>query len=204
MPDEKKAERLKGIKELVAAFCREFLNEELEAYAMSLCGLLGRKRTLSISRGKKEIWAATVIYIIARLNFLFDPESAFYITPGMICNFFGTVKSTTGNKATLIMKTCNLGIGSVGFCSPKITDMVTFYETPEGFIIPKSAITGYEITDPEEAAKIERRMAEKRRKEEEANAAKKARRAEIKRKIAEEKRKEKEKNDKQLSLFDGF
>jgi hypothetical protein len=42
--------------------------------------------------GKIEIWAASIIYTIARLNFLFDKANGVYITPDIICDFFNTKK----------------------------------------------------------------------------------------------------------------
>ncbi len=167
MQDEKKAERVSEIKELIIAFCEEHLNGELAGYAMNLSDTAAREKTLSITRGKKEIWAASIMYVIARLNFLFDRASAICITAETICDFFGTVKSTTSNKASFIMKTCNIGLGAAGYCSPRISGIVTFFETHPGLIMPMSAIPRYQIADPEEAAALERRLAEERRKEEE-------------------------------------
>ncbi len=209
MPDDKKAERMREIKELILAFCGEHLNGELAAYALNLRDAAARKESLAITRGKKEIWAASIIYVIARLNFLFDHASDICITADTICDYFGTVKSTTGNKASLIMKTCYIGPGAAGYCSPIISAVTAFFEIHGILHFPSDAIPRYHIADPEEAAALERRLAEKRRKEEEAKEAekaeRKARRDEINRKIAEEKRKEREENNKkQLNLFDGF
>ena len=106
-----KKKQLEEIKGLVLDFCEEHLNEELSGYALMLCEELGRKRKVSVTRGKKEIWAAAIVYVIARLNFLFDMENEFFLSADTICDFFGTKKSTAGNKATQIEKICNL-VGS--------------------------------------------------------------------------------------------
>ncbi len=133
------------IKELVRSFCEKHLNDELMGYALKLCDTLGRKKQIDISRGRKEIWASSIVYAIARLNFLFDKENQNYITTDTICNYFNTKKSTVGNKATKIEEACKLTIGAEGYCSKHITDSFTFYQTPEGFIIPKSMIGGREV-----------------------------------------------------------
>ena len=117
MTETGKKQRLDEIKELVLAFCTGHLNEELTGYVLKLCDVLGRKRKISITRGKKEIWAASIVYVIARLNFLFDPENELFLTADTICEFFGTKKSTVGSKATQIEKICNLGLGAEGFCA---------------------------------------------------------------------------------------
>ena len=141
MKKSAKEERLKEIRELVVSFCDEHLNEELQGYALKLCDTLGRKRKISIVRGKKEIWAASIIYVIARLNFLFDPENDLFLTADTVCDFFGTRKATIGNKATQIEKACNLGMGAEGFCSPEISEELTLVELPNGLVIPKSMMS---------------------------------------------------------------
>ena len=207
MEKAKKDERLKEIKELVGSFCVEHLNEELQSYALKLCDTLGRKRKISITNGKKEIWAASIIYVIARLNFLFDTKNELFLSADTICNFFGTRKSTVGSKATQIEKACKLGFGAEGFCSPEISDAMTLVELPSGFVIPKSMLPDYEIVyelaDDEESMEMDKFMAEQQRLRERKAAEKKARRTEINQKIAEDKKKKKKEQDKQLSLFDG-
>jgi len=197
-----KAERVAKINEMIHSFCEEHLTQELEGYAVKLCERLGRKRIINITRGKKEIWAASIIYVIARLNFLFDKQNENYITVDTICNYFGTKKSTIGTKATQIEKACNLGIGAEGYCSKEISDSFTFYQTPEGFIIPKSMIDdrGFiiKLADGEEARELQEFADEKRREEEEKIKKRKERRAEINREIAEKKRENKKD---QLGLF---
>jgi hypothetical protein len=203
-----KSEKPEEIKALVQAFCDRYLNEELAGYALKLCDKLGRKRALPIVRGRKEIWAASIVYVIARLNFLFDPENEVFLTADTICEFFGTKKSTVGNKATQIEKACDLGFGAEGFCSAEICDALTLVELPNGLVIPKNMLPElevvYEVADDEETEKLEEFMAERRRLEEREAAEKKARRAKINRKVAEDRKEKKKEDDKQLSLFDEF
>lgn len=144
--------------------------------------------------------------MIARLNFLFDPESEFCLTADTICDFFGTKKSTIGSKATHIENICNLGLGAEGFCNQKISDSLTLVELPNGLLIPKSMLPEFEIVyEPasnEETKESEEFMAAQQRLKEREIAEKKARRVEINRKIAEDKKRKKKENDKQLGLFD--
>jgi hypothetical protein len=208
MAKAEKDERLKEIKELVLAFCEEHLNEELAGYALKLCDMLDRKRKISITRGRKEIWVASIIYVIARLNFLFDPENELFLSADTICDYFGTKKSTVGNKATQIERACDIGLGAEGFCSPEISDALTLVELPNGLIIPKSMLPKPEIVvefaDEKEEEEFQKYMAEQQRIKEQEAAEKKARRAEINRKIAKDKKKKKKEKDNQLGLFDEF
>lgn len=204
MTQDEKAERLQEMKEQLQGFCQQHLNEELTGYVMKLCDKLGRKRTISITRGRPEIWAASIVYVIARLNFLFDKDNPLFLTPDTICGFFGTKKSTVGNKATQIEEACDIRLGEEGLCSPNITDVFTFYQTPEGFILPKSAFRDPEVkvafVDGEEARELKAFMAEQRRKEEREEEERRKRRIEINRMNAEKKMKEKYKN--QGDLFE--
>lgn len=201
-----KTERLKEIKELVQAFCDRHLNEELAGYALKLCDTLGRKRTLAVTRGRKEIWAAAIVYVIARLNFLFDRENEYFLTADTICEFFGTQKTTVGNKATQIEKACRIGMGAEGFCSQHISDTFALVELPNGLVVPKGMLSDfeivYEMANEEETEEIENFLEEQQRIKDRKAREKKARRTEINRKIAEDKRKKKQ--DKQFGLFDEF
>ena len=189
------------IKNLLHNFCEVYLNPEIEAYCFKLCDTLGRKRKINILRSKSEQWAASIIYVIARLNFLFDPKNEYHIAAGDICNYFDTKQSTTGNKATQIEQICNLSIGEEGYCSEEITDMFTYYETEDGFILSKSMLdslmsktqssdnadknTIRELPEPEESIQQRRQK-------------------EIEKRLADLKEKAKYRNDKksQLGLFD--
>lgn len=204
MAKAEKDERLKEIKELVLVFCEEHLKEELAGYALKLCDMLDRKRKISITRGRKEIWAASIIYVIARLNFLFDPQNELFLSADTICDYFGTKKSTVGNKATQIEKACDIGLGAEGFCSPEISDALTLVELPNGLVIPKSMLSDPEFAvyfaEGEEAKELEKLAAEKRRERELAAQEKRERQIAMRKKKAEEARKLREKD--QLNLFD--
>lgn len=189
-----KKERLNEIKALIEPFNNKYLSDELTDYVTNLCNKIGRKRTNSITRGKPEIWAASIVYVIARLNFLFDLENPNYLTPDIICDFFKTNKSTTGNKATQIEKDCNIRIGDEGLCNPHISDMFTFVQTPEGFILPKSYFAKDEILNEKEKQEREARLEKQRQQKLLEAEERKKRQAEMKRQKAEELRKKKHKN----------
>lgn len=140
MEKVEKEERINEIKGLLRAFCKEHLNDELMDYSLKLCEKLGRKRTFDITRGKKEIIATAIVFVIARLNFLFDPDYDYFISADTISDFFGTKKSTAGIKATLIENICNIRIGEDDFCMPHIADFFTFYEIRGGLIISKEML----------------------------------------------------------------
>lgn len=210
MTNDDKKMRTDEINKMIGEFCVRYLNDEFKGYAQALCEKIGRKRILSITKGKKEIWAAAIMYVIARLNFLFDKENEYFITADTICDFFGTKKTTSSNKATQIEKACDIRIGEPELCDPKITDMLTFYETPEGFILPKSMIDRpaikiqpdikIQLPNAKEASAVEQFKNELQRLKKQQEQESKERRAEIKRQISEKKKKKE--NDRQMTLFD--
>lgn len=140
------ARRMPAIQEMIRAFGRKKLNDMYTDLALKLCEKIERMRKLSIQRGRQEIWAAAIVYAMARINFLFDPTNEVYITADEICDFFGTKKSTVGNKAGQIQKTCDVWIGDPEFSNPAIAEIFTSYETPEGFIVPASLLRDQENT----------------------------------------------------------
>lgn len=140
------------------------------------------------------------MYVIAGLNFLFDKASNNFLTSDLICDFFGTKKTTTGNKATSIEKTFNIGIGDENYCTREIIESFSFVVVPGGFIVPEKVAYEIGIANEEESQAIDEFMAEKKRQEEDAAQARKARRAEINREIAEKKRKKKEAEQAEISV----
>ena len=192
------------IKNLVQSFFEKYLTEEYRRYALKLCDELGRKRKVDISRGQKQIWAASIIYVIARLNFLFDSDRDLSVSPDIISDFFQVKKSTVNTKATQIEKACSLALGAEGYCSQDITDTLTLYETSEGFIVPKNMLNGKEFViefmDDEESKEFEKLVEDQRERKEKELEKKRERRIEINRQIAEQK-KMKKRNKDQLGLF---
>ena len=137
---KKKTEKVDAIVEMIETFGQDKLTPTYTGLALKLCEKISRMRKLSIQRGRHEIWAAAIVYIIARLNFLFDPENEIHITADELCAFFGTKKATVGSKAGLIQKVCDLYLGDAEFSSPEIAGMFSLYETEEGLLIPGSII----------------------------------------------------------------
>lgn len=110
------AVRVDVIKSLIQEFGVKHLNREYTAFALNLCDKISLTPDLDILRGHKAIWAAAIVQVIARLNFLFDTGSDLVLTPALICSHFKTVKSTVGNRASQIQKICGIAPGAKGFC----------------------------------------------------------------------------------------
>ncbi|MCF6318134.1 MAG: DUF6398 domain-containing protein [Proteobacteria bacterium] len=153
------------IKGLIQKFCRRNLDAELSKFATELLELITEEPMMDVSRGQTNIWAASIVYVISRLNYCFDPSSDTHITIDFLCDHFETVKSTTGNKATQIEKICDIYPGDPDFSKQKITEMYDIYTTREGFLIPASMINKkpiiIETMSPEEEEQFERLLRDK-------------------------------------------
>jgi hypothetical protein len=85
-----------------SAFCRAHLDDEYGALCAKLVATLRRKRVVPFATGRPEIWAASIVYALGQINFLFDRSRAPHTTPDAIANFFGVSKVTVGLKAKAI------------------------------------------------------------------------------------------------------
>ena len=147
---EKQA-RIDEVQKLLDAFSKEHLTQELTEYLQTLWEKVGRKRTYVITGGKKEIWASAVVYVIARLNFLFDPANPNYLTADQICAFFGTKKSTVASragdieKAGIIYNLMKDRVDVSGFKDTLVADDFSLASLPEEIWRTKLAVLTSEL-----------------------------------------------------------
>jgi hypothetical protein len=139
MNDPKKQARIDEVKALLADFSEQHLASapDVAGYIEKLWEQIGRKRNYVITGGTKEVWASAVVYVIARLNFLFDKASPNYLTADTICGHFGTKNGTVSARATEIEKACRIRVGHEGLCRPEISDELTYVELSNGMVLPK-------------------------------------------------------------------
>ena len=139
MVDPKKQARIDEVKALLADFSKQYLASapDVAGYIEKLWDLIGRKRSYVITGGTKEVWASAVVYVIARLNFLFDKASPNYLTADTICDHFATKKGTVSARAAEIEKVCRIRVGHEGLCKPEISDELTFVTLSNGMVLPK-------------------------------------------------------------------
>ena len=136
-PDDKKSKRIEEVRVLLQEFSNTHLTPELTDYVLRLWEQIGRKRNYVITGGRPEVWASATVYVIARLNFLFDRQNKNFLPRDTICNFFGTRKNTISAKATEIEKVCRIRMGQDGLCSPDIADSLSLVQLPNGLILTR-------------------------------------------------------------------
>jgi len=136
---EEKAQKLL---ETTAAFCKEYLDDDYRQLCEKLIGKMARKRNVPFLSGRLEIWAAAVVYALGNINFLFDKSFKPYATADEICNYFGTTKSTTSQKAKLIQDMFKMGHFDNEFSTSHMKDNSPFANlvTINGLIVDKRSL----------------------------------------------------------------
>ena len=143
MSKEKLKEKVDKITELATSFCVQKLNEEYFELAEKVIGKLSRKRPSPLLRGKEEIWAAGVVHAIGYVNFLYDKSFEPYTTFDELNEYFGTKKSSVGNKAAEIRKMFKMNrLSNFDFMTDSRKEDHPVYNTVmvDGFIVPVSSI----------------------------------------------------------------
>lgn len=135
-------EKAKKLIEMTSDFSDKYLDEDYKQLCEKLILKMKRKRNVPFASGKLEIWAAAIIYALGRLNFLFDKSFKPYATADDICNYFETSKSTTSQKAKLILDTFKMSYYDEEFSTERMKENNPFSKMAivNGFIVPIEAL----------------------------------------------------------------
>jgi hypothetical protein len=120
---------------------------------------LGRKRNVPFETGQAQIWAVAVIHALGTINFLFDKSAELYVSIDEINDFFGTKKSTTGNKSKEIRDLLKLSYWDREFSTGRMANNnpLANLVMVDGFIVPINTL-------PEEYREIARQVVAEGRK----------------------------------------
>lgn len=140
----KMAECIDQTKHLLSEFGAERLPDIYAEFCLRLCDVIAGSEDLNLHLGRVDIWAATIVYAIARLNFLFSPETPNCLSADEICSRFGVKKATVSNKASTILEILDIFHDDQRFCAPHITQLFEFIEDEHGFIHPATALESEE------------------------------------------------------------
>ncbi|MEA1945495.1 MAG: DUF6398 domain-containing protein [Euryarchaeota archaeon] len=128
--------------EMTAGFCDEYLDEDYKQLCEKLIRKMSRKRNVPFLSGRIEIWAAAIVYAIGSINFLFDQSFEPYAGGDDICNYFGTSKSTTSQKAKVIRDMFKLGYWDKEFSTSHMMQSSPFSDLVmvNGLIVDKQSL----------------------------------------------------------------
>jgi hypothetical protein len=129
-------ERFNEVAAFIEQFGQEHLDAELTGFAIELWTRVCRRKAPDCLRGKPAVWAASVIHVIARMNFLFDRAQSVHLTFDTICDFFQANKNTVGGKATEIERTLKLQPHSEpGLCRREFLESFTNIRLSNGLVV---------------------------------------------------------------------
>ncbi len=89
---------------MIEKYCEKYMNEEYRVLCLRLLEKLCRKRPSPLLKGRRNTWAAGIVYAIAANNFIFDKSMPIHLTADELSRPFGIAPSTAGNKAAEIRK----------------------------------------------------------------------------------------------------
>ena len=89
---------------MIEEYCEKYMNEEYRVLCLRLLEKLCRKRPSPLLKGRRNTWAAGIVYAIAANNFIFDKSMPIHLTADELSRPFGIAPSTAGNKAAEIRK----------------------------------------------------------------------------------------------------
>ncbi len=122
---------------LTDVFCAEHLDAEYGELVRKLVAKLARKRPSPLARGDLRIWAASAIYAVGSVNFLFDRTQRPHMTVDDLSALSGVPKSTLSNKAKLIRDVLRIGQMDPDFCRHELltSNPMAWMISVDGFIV---------------------------------------------------------------------
>ena len=94
--------------EIISEYCDRFLSADYRTLCLRLLEKLCRKRPSPLLKGRRNTWAAGIVYAIAANNFIFDKSMPIHRTADELSRPFGLAPSTASAKAAEIRKLIRL------------------------------------------------------------------------------------------------
>lgn len=106
MAEERVPAKMRPLYEQIASLGRpaavKYLDSECAELAARLTAALARKRPSPLTRGRPATWAAGILFVIARTNFLFDKTQVPHCTPAELAKACGVSSGAAAGKARAI------------------------------------------------------------------------------------------------------
>ncbi len=127
---------------LTAEFCDQYLDNDYKQLCEKLILKMGRKRQVPFLSGRVNTWAASIIYALGQINFLFDRTFEPYVSADEIANYFGVSKSTIGQKAKQIRDMFKMGYWDKEFATQRMqaSNPLRGMVMVDGMIVPASVL----------------------------------------------------------------
>lgn len=96
------------LSEMISDYCGRFLSEDYCTLCLRLLEKLCRKRPSPLLKGRRNTWAAGIVYAIAANNLIFDKSMPIHRTADELSRPFGLAPATASAKAAEIRKLVRL------------------------------------------------------------------------------------------------
>ena len=90
--------------EMISDYCGRFLSEDYRTLCLRLLEKLCRKRPSPLLHGRRNTWAAGIVYTIAANNLIFDKSMPIHRTADELSRPFGLAPATASAKAAEIRR----------------------------------------------------------------------------------------------------
>jgi hypothetical protein len=119
------------------AFCRQHLDSDYAALCIKMAAALARKRPSPLTRSHTRSWAGAILYVLGRLNFLFDPSQHPHMKGAELCSLLGLSLQTVSSKARLIERMLGVELLDPRWCVPSILEHnpLVWMIVVDGFLI---------------------------------------------------------------------
>jgi len=107
---------------MTEAFCEQNLNREYADLCTRMAAKLARKRPSPLTQGKANSWAGAILYVLGRVNFLFDRTQRPHLKATELCSSLGLSIQTASSKARLIEQMVGIGPFDQHWCVPGILE----------------------------------------------------------------------------------
>jgi len=106
MSDEKVPKKMRDRYDEIIALtdevCTKHLNQEYAGLSRKMAATLSRKRPSPLASGRPRTWAASIVYALGQINFLFDRSQTPHIPARDLCALFDVSQNTASGKAKQI------------------------------------------------------------------------------------------------------
>ena len=98
----KMSERYEAITGITDEFSHEHLNEEYAELSRKVAATLSRKRPSPLESGRERSWAAGIVYVLGRVDFLSDDSIEPHMTKSELCEKIGVSQGNASSKSRQI------------------------------------------------------------------------------------------------------
>lgn len=106
MSDEKVPKKMRDRYDEITAItdevCTEHLSQEYVDLSRKMAATLSRKRPSPLASGRAKTWAASIVYALGQINFLFDKSQTPHMPARDLCALFDVSQNTASGKAKQI------------------------------------------------------------------------------------------------------